>query len=392
MRINFNRAFRRLGSFGLHSLLFLAGVVNSLIPDGAMSERSTLLVVRTDGLGDLVLFFPVIQQLRKKFHDRRIVLVVRQQFAELARACAGVDDVISLPWSGYRSNPVTALKTLAEVRRTLPWMAVNGGYSRTIVSEEIMLWSGARLRVGWDGEWKDSLRFLRRIYNLNYSRLLRTQFGPSVHELERHRVLLNSLGIDLGRLVPGLASSNTDSRKDPRISLNHDCSTRTAAFVVGADNPIRIWPFGKYIEVAAFLLNETPELTVVFLGDGKSGQGAIPELPNIARERILDLRGKTTLLELLEIVKRSSVVVGNETGPMHLGIAADVPTVTLVGGGHYGRFMPYGDPAKHIVVTNPLDCFNCDWRCERERPECVLGIDSQQVVRAARVALSTSRQ
>jgi ADP-heptose:LPS heptosyltransferase len=61
-------------------------------------------------------------------------------------------------------------------------------------------------------------------------------------------------------------------------------------------------------------------------------------------------------------------VVSNETGAAHLAAAVETPVVCLLGGGHYGRFVPYPEeyrakaPAP-LPVVHTMDCFGCDWRC-----------------------------
>jgi ADP-heptose:LPS heptosyltransferase len=92
-----------------------------------------------------------------------------------------------------------------------------------------------------------------------------------------------------------------------------------------------------------------------------------------------DLRGETSLPELVDLLRQASLLVGNETGPVHLAIGIGIPTVCMFGGGDFGRFMPYGDSAKHRVVIIRLDCFQCNWICTRSRPECIVDVSADRM-------------
>ena len=58
---------------------------------------------------------------------------------------------------------------------------------------------------------------------------------------------------------------------------------------------------------------------------------------------VTDLTGQTTLPELLTLMKHAALVISNDTGPAHLSIALGVPTIVIVGGGHFTSFVPYPD-------------------------------------------------
>jgi len=99
--------------------------------------------------------------------------------------------------------------------------------------------------------------------------------------------------------------------------------------------------------------------------------------------------GETTLGELAALLGRCRLVVGVDSGPMHLAVAQGVPTVHLFGPVDPARFGPWGDPRRHRVVTlEPrLPCMFCnrlDYRPE-ELPEhpCVRDIPVEAVLRAA---------
>ena len=88
----------------------------------------------------------------------------------------------------------------------------------------------------------------------------------------------------------------------------------------------------------------------------------------------------------------ASLVIGNETGLTHLGYLSGVPTVCILGGGHFGRFLPW-DEFDDVVkcIYNKMDCFQCGWRCKYvnlkkgEIPPCIKNIKPEKVVDAVSI-------
>jgi ADP-heptose:LPS heptosyltransferase len=56
---------------------------------------------------------------------------------------------------------------------------------------------------------------------------------------------------------------------------------------------------------------------------------------------------------------------------VHLGAALGKPVVGVRGGGHIGRFWPWGDPKLSRVAATELDCYGCNWVCVHDRVRCV---------------------
>jgi hypothetical protein len=93
------------------------------------------------------------------------------------------------------------------------------------------------------------------------------------------------------------------------------------------------------------------------------------------------------------------VDVGANIGSYSILAAGGVPSVCILGGGHYGRFMPYPnhvDGVKPISVIHKMDCFGCNWQCKLTKEQdqaypCVRDISVKQVLKAVKIALMTAQ-
>ena len=96
--------------------------------------------------------------------------------------------------------------------------------------------------------------------------------------------------------------------------------------------------------------------------------------------------GETGLGELAAIMARCQLVLGVDSGPLHLAVAMGTPTVHLFGPVDKRAFGPWGDPAHHVVVTSEMDCIPCNrldyTPSELDGHPCVRNITVEQVLEA----------
>lgn len=145
----------------------------------------------------------------------------------------------------------------------------------------------------------------------------------------------------------------------------------------GARHPTRSWPW--FPKLADILISEG--LSIAWVGLEGEGPPAVPGL---------DLRGKTSIQELLYVISRARALVSGDTGPMHLARCLGVPVVAL-----FGPTVPefgFGPmPGEGIVLEKDLRCRPCSLHGERPCPyalECLARISPEEVAKALRKLLT----
>jgi heptosyltransferase-2 len=102
------------------------------------------------------------------------------------------------------------------------------------------------------------------------------------------------------------------------------------------------------------------------------------------------LSGTTTIRELMAAEKRCGLLLTNDTGPMHIASAMEVPVVAVFGSTDWRTTSPYRDP--HAVVRHPVECAPCLLReCPIDH-RCMTGVSVDQVYEAALKQLRPSHQ
>jgi ADP-heptose:LPS heptosyltransferase len=139
----------------------------------------------------------------------------------------------------------------------------------------------------------------------------------------------------------------------------------------GADH--RQWPTGRFAEIAHRIEQQTGWRGLVCGGPGEEDLGA--RICEAADASLQNLIGRTSIPELASVIAGANLLLGNETSAVHLATAVATPSVCLLGGGHYGRFLPYdveyapSDRPMPKPVIHEMPCFGCDWNCCFDVPD-----------------------
>ena len=154
------------------------------------------------------------------------------------------------------------------------------------------------------------------------------------------------------------------------------------AIVPGSRWPAKKWPASKFAETAMLML-EQRSIGFFLLGgpDDQAACRVIQEAlpPGLA----LNLAGKASIVETASILGEMSLVIGNDTGPLHIAAMLKVPTVTIMGPTDERRTGPWGN--RNTVVRAPIECAPClRRRCKFKHSRCMTEI---QPVLVARIAL-----
>ncbi|HEY3228746.1 MAG TPA: glycosyltransferase family 9 protein, partial [Roseiflexaceae bacterium] len=161
----------------------------------------------------------------------------------------------------------------------------------------------------------------------------------------------------------------------------------------GTAGPAKLWFPQRWAAVADALADLGVRLVIT---GGPGEEALVEDVAGRMHARPLTLAGRTTVGQLAALLRRSALALGVDSGPLHLAAAQGVPTLHLYGPSDAGRFGPWGDPARHVVIRADLWCSPCGVfsSCPRglARPECMEQIDVARVIAQARRQLDASRR
>lgn len=365
-------------------------MIDSIAVLGAGAKRSeTLLLIRPDGIGDFVVWLDSARVLREHFYDRRIVLLANRIFSDLAEKTGYFDDVVGFDRKAFELDLAYRFRMVKKIRALGAEIAIQPIFSRLFwIGDAMIRASGALQRIGSEGDLSNMRPWQRRMARRWYTRLVPASTGQ-INELERNSEFLRGLGLD--ESVAGVA------RIPLLAELPSDLNIAGEYFIVfpGAGSTKRMWSPTKFAEAARAIADETGWRLVVC---GSESEAALANtiIEHAGLEGGLSLAGRTSVTELVEVVRGARLLVGSETSAVHIAAAVGTPSVCLLGGGHFGRFVPYPDNVKGAVpvpVFHQMECFGCNWQCilphEPGQPvPCIAAIPVTEVITATEFILS----
>jgi ADP-heptose:LPS heptosyltransferase len=344
-------------------------------------RRRGVLVVRMDGIGDMVLFRGALDHYAEAFGvDRSEITVLGcLSWSGIAGEVFEGYRVRFIDERGYYRHPFYRLRVSLWLRNLAPAVVVSDAYLRRPLLTDSLVWVvGAPRTVVSRPFVNEGFRAEFTYYLSQVDEVIDTGDYPT-HELIRHCRFVAAL---LGRPVRPAPPSIAWRERPPPLPAG-------GAYAVlnpGSNEPGRRWPMASYAAVAERLLARG--LRVVFVGRAGDRGGERPAV--LERPGVVDLAGRTALPELLDLMRHAAVVVSNDTGPAHLSIALGAPTVVVVGGGHFGSFVPYPEEARPPwarFVYREMECYHCFWLCHKRASKrdvfpCVGSVESDEVWRA----------
>jgi ADP-heptose:LPS heptosyltransferase len=149
----------------------------------------------------------------------------------------------------------------------------------------------------------------------------------------------------------------------------------------------KCWPPEKFASVIEGLKNTGCQ--PVLCGSTRES-GTAKTIMALVPFPIVDLTGKTSLMDLSYIIQHSEFLLSNDSGAVHIAAAVGTLAFVILGGGHFGRFLPYPERQRIVTITNEAyrECFNCYWVCKYECFRCIQEVPTDQVLKTIRELLN----
>ncbi|GAB63387.1 putative glycosyltransferase [Candidatus Jettenia caeni] len=323
--------------------------------------KKNILLVRFDAIGDFILWLDAAKRFRELFPEgeNRITLLGNQAWISLAEKIPYFDEVWLLDRQKFLRNIPYRLKMMKKVRQTGFDTVIQPAFSREFLfGDAIVRISGAKEKIGSQGNYSNINPWQKRISDRWYTRLIPATKEPLM-ELERNAEFMRGLGLaDFKAGIPDLPSSCV-------MSVDINIKNYYILFP-GVSAEIKQWPLSHFKELAVRIYRSTGWVGVVCGGPGEELLGK--RLVQSVDVPLQNWVGRTSLQELAVIIRGAHVVIGNDTSAIHISAAVSAPSVCILGGGHFGRFMPYRLEMETkkilpVAVIHKMDCFGCNWHC-----------------------------
>lgn len=347
-----------------------------------------VLIVRPDGIGDFIIFSAVLEEYVKLYPKHKIDLLCQSKVKELAQAVPFINKIICINTQKLFRKRYFAYTILSLIKvGCLKYeKIIYSVYSRTKKDDLLVKLIKAKEKIIFDGNNSNDPLNERLERNKYFTRIIESEKREKL-EIERNAEFVNKLGanVDFTALRPKIWFLNKDDIEFQQLRKNHNFGKNGyIAIFPGAENQIRYWESNKWAELIRRILNKNPKYKVAILGYGNdifAINDILGTLNDYYKRKIINLYKKTTLRIFAKVIQNAKLLIGTESSAVHIAAAVGTPNICLMGGGHFGRFYPYGDLNKNRIVYKKMDCFGCEWRCKHDIPKCIRGINVQGVLK-----------
>lgn len=333
-------------------------------------DYKNILIIQTAFAGDVILTLSLPEVLKSKFSDSKISFLCIPNVENVLENNPFVDEVIIYDKRNLQKGLLKFKKLIKEIKDKNFDLVISP--HRSLRSTLLAYFSKARTTISFDVSALSSFYKTRVVYKNN------------IHEIIRNLSLLAPLGIIKNEIItPKLFPSEKD--KEVVSNLLRD-------FEFGADEkfitiaPGSVWltkafPDEKYAKVINLLKDF--DIKIVMIG-GEDDFGLCAKIKVLCRNfKVFNAAGKLTYLQSAELIKRSKVLITNDSAPLHLANSVGTKVIAIFGATipEFG-FYPIGKE-DIIFQTNGLKCRPCGIHggnnCPVKTFDCMKKIDESNI-------------
>lgn len=328
-----------------------------------------ILFIKLWGVGSIVLTHPAVKLAAHTFPDSVLYFLTFQSNRAILELLGAVPQeniftIRSHHLRGFLSDFCQVLRALR--RRRIDVVIDMEFFSRftSILSALI----GSRLRVGFYNYHAEGLyrgNFLTHKVYYNHYRHTSILFNSLVEAIKNDTVdpplLKKVVPLPKGEL-PRVASApeavgrlwSKLKQESPRVT---EYQSRLIVLNVNAGDLItlRKWPRAHYIDLANALLGR--KYFVVFIGSPEEKRYVDPLVGGIKDPHVINMAGKTSLAELIDLFNISRALITNDSGPAHIAALTGIKTITLFGPETPELYAALS--REHTALYKGLECSPC---------------------------------
>jgi lipopolysaccharide heptosyltransferase II len=349
------------------------------------AEIKNILVIGGGYLGDLLLVFPAIESLSAYFPNVQISLMVSSNSKEILSLFPKkgvISGLIEFNPEKEHKNFLKKLSLAFSLRSRgfdLIYSPNRGKGMRGMFLMNLII--GAPHRIGF------------RIGKVGLFNTIKIDFKEDMPILKQNLALLKAAGVDIitekiGISVPDAAEL---AARELLNKYKLDDSYPLISIHPGAswNSKYKCWPIERFILLIRRLVKEY-KANIIIIGSSKEAESGEIITKAIGQPGVINLVGKTSVAQMAAAIKISDFFIGNDSGPLHIALALDMPCIAIFGATAPEQILSGTD--KCVVLNAKIGCSPCylhqpDFDPSCESPKCLDEISVDDVMKAFQTIL-----
>jgi ADP-heptose:LPS heptosyltransferase len=334
-------------------------------------EFTKIAICKFKGFGSIIQSTPMISALKKRYPDCEIIFVSIHQSREILQQIKTIDTIFTIDDKKFFRLIISCFKTLVLLIRKAPQVYID----LEIYSNFSTVFTALTLSKNRIGFHLRSSSFRMGIY----THMMFFNYKAPISEVYLQIARLFGDISEKSSLYPFHLNKNLPTAKfnEKYIVINPNASDLRIE---------RRWEKFKFIALIKKIAQENEDFFIYLIGNQKElayTQSIKNELSTF--DKVINKAGETNIIELITLIKNSSFVITNDSGPMHIAFACATPTICL-----FGPCSPeqYGFIKNSIIIYKRAYCSPCIHDFEiapcKGNNACMQLIDVDEVMDAIR--------
>ena len=335
--------------------------------------------IRLDAIGDFLIVLPYFKEIKKDYNnsDNYLILVGNKLWKDLGEYFLKdiFDQFIWIDRKDYKNNLFYRVRLNLNLLRINAGEVIDSTYSRDyIYNDSITRAISANIKIGWVGDNSGFFTILSRISEKWYTELvsnINSQLETEKHSHFFNYVLKKNINpnFKIYAKVGDILKYNLPEKY---------CVIAPSAFWSGKE-----WETNKFAECADYI-NQKHNYAIVLIGSS-SEHHKYDEIRKFAKSSyFINCIGKTNLLDMIEVIRNADLLITNDTSAVHVAALTDTNAICIIGGGHFGRFVPNHSIKNIKWLYSKMECFGCNWKCiydieKNQTVPCIANIKSVEI-------------
>lgn len=335
-----------------------------------------ILVVRYRFIGDTVLTVPFLRNLRRANPDARIDMLVGPVSGELLEDCPYIDNLIYFDTTNKHryENTAEEKKSFFSYVKLLKETNYDKAYvlKRSLSSALLVFLAGIKERIGFNTEMRGCLLTKK------------VPYVKDKHEVECFLDVLKADGIKV-------TDNHLESWVNPRhlvkineiIRKNNIIDKPKVMIHATSGNVNKQWPLEYFADVVKYLVKEKG-VQLFYVGT-ENDAFTYYQIHDLIGENLtiepINLCGQLSLQESAALIKRMDLMIGCDSGNLHIAASSNIPVVGIYGPMNPKKWYAWGD--LHSCLVDSLSCIPCELKkkCQNNHA-CLTNITAEMVIKA----------
>jgi len=317
-----------------------------------ITDPKKILIIKPSALGDIIHTLPVLSVLAENFPKAEIHWVVAKGLHTVLEN----HSMISKLWviDKNRWKKLEAVKEtfqeISTLRKNLKSenfdvvIDLQGLFRTGLISQ----FTGSKCRIGFKKAREGAPVFYTHKVDVEWE---------GIHAIDRYLKLLEPLGCTVNQVKFPFAPF------EENIPILKELPSEFAVIAPSAGKAANRWPSERFGKLASRL--DIPSVIVSNQADAEIAD----EVVTASDGKAVSIAGRTSIMELAAVIKKSKFFISNDTGPMHIAAALNIPVFAIFGPANPIRTGPYGDI--HTIIKKDLPCSPCYAKKKCKTWECL---------------------